>query len=159
MIYHDISWHFVIKIKIYHIVAKARNFGIFVAKIYDYTLFDIFWGSAGLIDSPTTTIYATLRDKIVQSLKRAPISNIEVGAVHESGRHQTWALRLLLSGQPRAASEYIIGLSNISCQGWALSLFFMLNKDSIWSTRMFEHTGKTSQGHHLKFSRCFKEID
>ena len=24
---------------------------------------------------------------------------------------------------------------------------------------MFEHTGKTSQGHHLKFSRCFKEID
>ena len=28
------------------------NYGIFDAKIYDYTLIDSFWGSAGLIDGP-----------------------------------------------------------------------------------------------------------
>ena len=35
-----------------------RNYGIFVAKIYDYALIDSFWGSAGFLDSPTT--YANL---------------------------------------------------------------------------------------------------
>ena len=32
-----------------------RNYDIFVAKIYDYTHIDSFWGSAGLIDSPTSS--------------------------------------------------------------------------------------------------------
>ena len=35
-----------------------HNYGIFVAKIYDYALIDSFWGSAGLTDSPTS--YAKL---------------------------------------------------------------------------------------------------
>ena len=68
MKYHDKSWHFVIKIKNIILLQKhamtaflsqkARNYGIFVTKIYDYALFDSFWGSAGFIDSPTS--YATL---------------------------------------------------------------------------------------------------
>ena len=60
-IYHDSSWHimtFCHKNKKFHFVTKACNYGIFVQKIYDYALFDSFWGSAGFIDSPT--IYATL---------------------------------------------------------------------------------------------------
>ena len=59
LIYHDISGNFVIKNKKHHFIAKARNYGIFVVKIYDYALLDSFWGSAGFIDSPTS--YATLR--------------------------------------------------------------------------------------------------
>ena len=39
-------------------VAKTRNYGIFVAKIYDYALIDSFWGFPGFIDSPAS--YATL---------------------------------------------------------------------------------------------------
>ena len=58
LIYNDISWHFVIKIKKHDFFAKAHNNDIFVAKIYDYVLFDSFWRSAGLIDSPTS--YAAL---------------------------------------------------------------------------------------------------
>ena len=55
---HDISWHFVIKFKNIIFVAKTPSYGIFVVKIYDYTLIDSFWGSAGFLDSPTS--YATL---------------------------------------------------------------------------------------------------
>ena len=55
MLYHDISGHFVIEIKNIIFVAKMRNYDIFVAKIYDYTHIDSFWGSAGLIDSPTSS--------------------------------------------------------------------------------------------------------
>ena len=40
------------------IVAQTRNYGIFVAKIYDYTLIDSFGGFPGIIDSITS--YATL---------------------------------------------------------------------------------------------------
>ena len=39
-------------------VAKTRNYDIFVAKIYDYALIDRIWGFPGFIDSPTS--YATL---------------------------------------------------------------------------------------------------
>ena len=46
MIYHDISWHFVIKIKDIIFVAKTRNCDNFVAKICDYGLINSFWGSA-----------------------------------------------------------------------------------------------------------------
>ena len=41
-----------------YFVAKTRNYDIFVAKIYDYTLIDSFWGFPGFIDSLTS--YATL---------------------------------------------------------------------------------------------------
>ena len=58
MTIHDVSWHFFIKIKNLIFVAKTHSYGIFVAKIYDYTLIDTFWGSAGFLDSPTS--YATL---------------------------------------------------------------------------------------------------
>ena len=54
MICPYISWHimtFCHENKKHHFVMKARNYGIFVAKIYDYALIDSFWGSAGLIDS------------------------------------------------------------------------------------------------------------
>ena len=50
-------------------VAKTRNYDIFVVKIYDYALIDRFWGFPGFIDSPTS--YATLvsgiskRDNII----------------------------------------------------------------------------------------------
>ena len=40
------------------LVAKTRNYDIFVAKIYDYALIDSFWGFPGFIDSLTS--YATL---------------------------------------------------------------------------------------------------
>ena len=51
MIYNDISWNFAIKIKNIIFVAKTRNYGIFVVKIYDYALIDSFWGSVGFIDN------------------------------------------------------------------------------------------------------------
>ena len=35
-----------------------RYYDIFVAKIYDHSLIDSFWGSAGFLDSPTS--YAKL---------------------------------------------------------------------------------------------------
>ena len=62
MTYHEMSWQNMTfchknKIKTFF-VAKTHNYDIFVAKIYDYALIDSFWGSAGLIDSPTS--YATL---------------------------------------------------------------------------------------------------
>ena len=53
MTYNDISLHFVIKIKNITFVAKTCNYGIFVPKIYDYTLISSFWGSTGFLDSPT----------------------------------------------------------------------------------------------------------
>ena len=39
-------------------VTKTHSYGIFVAKIYDYARINSFWGSAGILDSPTS--YATL---------------------------------------------------------------------------------------------------
>ena len=52
MIYHDITWHFVKK---ENIIFVKRNYNIFVAKIYDCALIVSFWGSAGFLDSPTSS--------------------------------------------------------------------------------------------------------
>ena len=49
--YHDISWHFCHTINKIILVAKARNYGIFVAKFYDYSVIDSFWWSADFSDS------------------------------------------------------------------------------------------------------------
>ena len=60
MTHHDISyiWHFCHTNKKIIFVGKTRNYGIFVAKIYDYALINSFWGSAGFLDS--AAIYAAL---------------------------------------------------------------------------------------------------
>lgn len=51
MMYHDISWHFCHTIKKIICVAKARTYGIFVAKFYDYSLIDSSLWSADFSDS------------------------------------------------------------------------------------------------------------
>ena len=53
--YHDISWHFCHTINKIILVAKARNYGIFVAKFYDYSVIDSFWWPAGFSDSAASS--------------------------------------------------------------------------------------------------------
>ena len=85
LIYHDISWHFVIWIKEHHFVAKARNYGIFVAKF-----FDSFWGSAGFIDSHTS--YATLTVDTGESIS---IERQESDDKVQGYKEQSWNLSVL----------------------------------------------------------------